>query len=371
MKISLVVPGGVDRSGEYRVIPALLALIERLSARHIVHVFCLHQEREFAEWDFAGARIHNIGEGGTRMRALRAIRAEHGLWPFDLVQSIFSGASGLVAVAAGRLLGIPSVVHVAGGEPVRLPEIGYGGRLRWRSRAQEAVARKGATVLTAASAPQIEMLCRLGVKARRVPLGVSLNAWPAQEPLAHDPQEPARLIHVASLNRVKDQATLLNALAHLERMRIDFRADIVGEDTLGGTIEGLAQELGLAGKVRFHGFLTQRQLYPLMRMAHVMVLSSRHEAGPVVMLEAAVLGVPTVGTAVGHIAEWAPGAALAVPVGNAPALAGALRAVLTDEVLRLRLGHEAQVRAVREDADYTAECLEALYSELLHGGQGA
>ena len=27
MRIALVVPGGVDRSGEYRVIPALLALI--------------------------------------------------------------------------------------------------------------------------------------------------------------------------------------------------------------------------------------------------------------------------------------------------------------------------------------------------------
>ena len=53
-----------------------------------------------------------------------------------------------------------------------------------------------------------------------------------------------------------------------------------------------------------------------MREAHVSVISSRHEAGPVVALEAAAVGVPTVGTAVGHIAEWAPDAALAVPVGD-------------------------------------------------------
>jgi hypothetical protein len=31
LKVALVVPGGVDRSGDYRVIPVLLALIERLA----------------------------------------------------------------------------------------------------------------------------------------------------------------------------------------------------------------------------------------------------------------------------------------------------------------------------------------------------
>jgi hypothetical protein len=31
MRIALVVPGGVDQSGEYRVIPVLLALIGRLA----------------------------------------------------------------------------------------------------------------------------------------------------------------------------------------------------------------------------------------------------------------------------------------------------------------------------------------------------
>jgi hypothetical protein len=40
-----------------------------------------------------------------------------------------------------------------------------------------------------------------------------------------------------------------------------------------------------------------------------MVVSSRHEAGPVAVLAAAVAGVPTIGTCVGHIAERAPSAA--------------------------------------------------------------
>src|SRR5450631_2983444 len=61
MRIALVVPGGVDRSLEYRVIPALLALISRLAIHNDVHVFALYQEIEAGESQAAGAHIHNIG----------------------------------------------------------------------------------------------------------------------------------------------------------------------------------------------------------------------------------------------------------------------------------------------------------------------
>lgn len=370
MKLALVVPGGVDRSGEYRVIPALLALIERLSAHHEVHVFALHQEPAPAAWDLLGARVHNIGRGVTRVRALRAIVREHRAAPFGLVQSFFSGACGLIAVSAARLFRIPSVVHVAGGEPVRFPDIGYGGRLRWRGRLQERVVLAAASVLTAASAPQLELLTALGAAPRRVPLGVDcIRAWPARAPVPRPANEPARLLHVASLNRVKDQPTLLKALAQLARRPCAFQADIVGEDTLGGSIQRLAHELGLAERVRFHGFMTQRELLPLMQAAHVHVVSSRHEAGPVAVLEAAAVGVPTVGTAVGHVAEWAPEAALAVPIGDWQSLAAALHRVLADEEFRLGLARVAWTRAVWEDADYTAGCFEALYEELVAGGR--
>lgn len=365
MKLAMVLPGGVDRSGEYRVIPAFLALIARLSAEHELHVFALHQEAAPGTWQLHGARIHNIGAGSTRLRAVHAILAEHRASPFSLVHSLFSGASGLVAVSAARLLRIPSIVHVAGGEPVRLPDIRYGGRCTWRGRLQEAAVLAAATVVTAASAPELQLLASLGAAPRRVPLGVDCaTAWPTRAPVPRDEGEHARLIHVASLNRVKDQPTLLRALVELANGPYAFQMDIVGEDTLGGEIQRLARELGVADKVRFHGFMTQRQLLPLMQAAHLLVVSSRHEAGPVAVLEAAAVGVPTVGTAVGHIAEWAPDAALAVPVGSGQSLAAALRRVLSDEALRLRLARAAWARAMREDADYTAGCFQAIYDEL-------
>lgn len=369
MKLALVVPGGVDRSGEVRVIPALLALIERLSRGHEVHVFALHQEPVAGRWKLAGATIHNIGDGVIYLRGIAAVRAEHHRGPFGMVQAIFSGPCGLIAVAAAKLLRVPCAVHVTGGELVAMRDIGYGGRLTWKGRLRERLALHGADAVTATSGPVIELLLALGIQAQRVPLGVDLRKWP---PLAPRPRcdGPARLVHIASLNRVKDQATLLHALANVVKTGVEFEMDIVGTDTLQGAIAGLVRELGLDSRVRFLGFKTQRELRPIVESADLLVMSSRHEAGPFVLLEAAVAGVPAVGTTVGHIAEWAPSAALAVPIGNPERLADAIHTLLADESLRLRVARAAQCRALSEDADCTARTFEALYQRLNGGACG-
>ena len=365
MRIALVVPGGVDRSGEYRVVPALIALLARLTRDHEVHVFALAQERQPGSWELAGARVHNIGAVRTRMRAVRAVLASHRAAPFDVIHAIWSGSGGLIAVTAGTLLRVPTLVHVAGGELVAIADIGYGGRLRWRGRVREQLTLRAASRVSAASAPVIETLAQLGVSAERVPLGVDLAVWPPREPVRRDPRAAARLVHVASLNRVKDQPMLLRALAALALAGVDFQLDVVGEDTLGGEIQRLTEALGLGSRVQFHGFLRQRQLRPFVERADLLLVSSRHETGPLVVLEAAAAGVPTVGTAVGHIAEWAPTAASAVPIADPQALASAIARLLGDEEARLALAREAFKRATREDADYTARTFEAIYTSLV------
>jgi glycosyltransferase involved in cell wall biosynthesis len=367
MRIALVVPGGVDPSAEYRVIPALLALIARLAARHDVQVFALRQQAQPAHWPLLGAEVHNIGSPRTRLRALQALRAAHRVAPFDVIQSIWAGAPGLVAVAAGRLLGVPALVHVAGGELAAVPDINYGGGLSWRARLREAVVLRAATHVSAASAPMVRALSDRGVRAYRLPLGVDLSHLPARVPRRRDPGSPARLIHVASLNRVKDQTTLLQAVRLLREAGAAFHLDLVGEDVLHGQIHRLAGELGLAAAVTFHGFLPQQPLRVLLEGADLMLLSSRHEAGPVVVLEAAVAGVPTVGTDVGHLSEWAPQAARVVPVADPQALARAVLEVLADEDGRLELARAAQARALAEDADFTAAAFESLYERLASG----
>ena len=206
MRVALVVPGGVDRSGEYRVIPALVALVKQLASRGEVHVFAFHQEAAPGEWLLHGAHVHNIGEGFTRLRCVEAIVREHKAKPFDVVHAVFSGSCGLVAVVAAWIAGTRSVVHVAGVELVALRDIDYGGAQRLSSRLRERWVLRKATVVTAASAPMLAQIQAFGVSALRVPLGVDLTAWPCRVPAPRDPGEPARLIHVASLNRRKGPA---------------------------------------------------------------------------------------------------------------------------------------------------------------------
>jgi len=130
-------------------------------------------------------------------------------------------------------------------------------------------------------------------------------------------------------------------------------------------MQRLSDELQLGQRVSFHGFLPQSELRTLMARAHVCVMSSRHEAGPLAVLEAATLGIPTVGTRVGHIAEWAPDAALAVPAGDPGSLAGALASLLSNEERRRALGRASQAHALREDADFTARAFETSYQRLI------
>ena len=367
MKIALVVPGGVDRSGEVRVVPALLALLKRLSVQHEVHVFAFRQEAAAAQWTLHGAHVHNIGTQGRLpiwWRCWVEIRREHRRGRFALIHAIWSGTGGWVTVLAARLLGLPSLVHIAGGELVALPAIGYGGLLGWRGRVKEGWVLRRATVVTAASEPVLAQIAAHGRQALRVPLGVDLRDWSPQRPMRREAGGPLRLIHVASLNLVKDQSTLLQALRILMARGVDFRLDLVGEDTLHGVIQAQARQLGLAEHITFHGFMTQAQLWPLVARAHVCVISSLHETGPLVVLEAAVLGVPSVGTAVGHLAGGGAQAALAVEVGDAKALFRAIAQLNEDESLRLQLGSEAQRRALREDADHTVALFEALYQQV-------
>jgi len=77
--------------------------------------------------------------------------------------------------------------------------------------------------------------------------------------------------------------------------------------------------------------------------------------------EAAAAGVPTVGTAVGVLAELAPTAAWAVPVGDSAALADGALALLRDSARREQLGRAAQAWARAHDADWTAARFESLY----------
>jgi glycosyltransferase involved in cell wall biosynthesis len=294
----------------------------------------------------------------------RALAGEQAVARFDVVHCFWALPSGAAAALPARALGIPLLLTLPGGDLVSDRLIRYGGRLRWRDRLKLRLILACCVAVTVPSDPMRAHAASLGIHGIRVPLGVALDRWPSRAPLRRTPDAPLRLLHVASLNAVKDQATLLAVVARLKAQALAFSLDVVGEDCLDGAVQCQAEALGLAGSIRFHGFLPHAPLRALFERSDLLVMTSRHEGAPIVCLEAAVAGVPTVGTAVGHIVEMAPHGAVAAPVGDADVLAEAVQALAADEDARLALARTALQCAVAQDADHTASQFVSLYRQL-------
>jgi glycosyltransferase involved in cell wall biosynthesis len=145
---------------------------------------------------------------------------------------------------------------------------------------------------------------------------------------------------------------------------VDVHLDLVGEDTLGGSVQAYAARVGVAKRVTFHGYHTFDQLPGFYQAAHLYVQSSRHEAAGAAVLEAAASGVPIVGTRVGYVADWAGERALAVEPGDPNALAAAAVATLRNQELRARLSASARDFAATHDVAWTASQFEQLYASL-------
>ena len=371
MRILLVVPGGVDRGGQERVIPALLWLIERLARRHQVAVVALNQYIQPCAYPLLGAQVFNLGLVPSQLPPWSLIVALRRMsealsslgWRPQIVHAFWAGKTGLLAGLCARQKGVPLVLSLGGGELVWLPEIRYGLQGRLSSRLQVNLSLHMAQTITAGSRFMLDLLPNHFQQTRYIPLGINLGVF--YPPERHSQAPPWRLLHVASVNRVKDPETLLRAVA-VVRKEVEVGFDWVGENVQEMDIPGLIARLGLVDVVRFHGFLPVHELAPFYHGAHLFVQASRHESQGVAVCEAAASGLPTAGTKVGLVAELSPHAALSVPVGDAAALAQAILSLLEDADRRARMGQAALTFARTYDADWTANQFEELYEGLLH-----
>jgi len=283
----------------------------------------------------------------------------------DVVHGLWANLPGLAAVAAARRYSVPSVVSVCGGELAAVPEIAYGGGLRTGTRRLAVTALRAATEVTVATEWMFDHVFNESSRAGEiVPLGADLRRLTTSAGTATDPN---RLVHVGGLNRVKDQDLLLRAFALLAADRPALTLTIAGGDTLNGHHQRLADELGVADRVTFLGHVPHEQLGEVLHGAALHLLTSHHDAGPVAVLEAAACGVPTVGTDVGHVADFSqgPSPGAVVLFHRSPAkFAAAVGALLDDRPRRDELAANAQRWALRHDAVFTAAAFEALYRRL-------
>jgi len=107
---------------------------------------------------------------------------------------------------------------------------------------------------------------------------------------------PFRLVAVASLIKHKGVDTVIQATAYLVREGWDVMLDIVGDGPERVSLESLAKNLGVEGRVRFWGSLPSKDLVRVIHASHLFVLPSEYETFGVVYIEAMACGLPVVAT---------------------------------------------------------------------------
>jgi len=158
---------------------------------------------------------------------------------------------------------------------------------------------------------------------RVVPNGVSAAEF--QPVVASGPKTD--IVAIGELRYIKGIDVLIEAIAQLVAAGRIVTATIVGEGPDGDAFRRLVQERGLGTSVRFAGYQPARQAFSLGR---VLVVASRAESLPYIVLEAAAAGVPMVATKVGGIPEVFADTAPLVPPADAASLAQAMIASLND-----------------------------------------
>jgi len=174
-----------------------------------------------------------------------------------------------------------------------------------------------------------------------IPCGVECAAFTR----GHATLAPPALLYVGRLVRHKRVDLLVTAFADLRKDFPDLRLKIVGPGAEMERLQKSAAELGILENTEFLGSLVGTKLCEAYADSAVFVLPSELEGFGMVLIEAMAAGLPVIVRSSKHSA-----AATVVTDGvnalvfhDAPGLASAIRRVLTDESLRLKLiagGHE-------------------------------
>jgi len=115
--------------------------------------------------------------------------------------------------------------------------------------------------------------------------------------------EPFVMLAVGRLHAVKDHAFLVRACAQLHHHGVDFECSIAGDGPERRRLESLIRKHGLEGRVRLLGHVAREQMDALYDRADVVVLTSRSEGIPLVLMEAMACGQIVLAPAITGIPE--------------------------------------------------------------------
>ncbi len=183
---------------------------------------------------------------------------------------------------------------------------------------------------------------------------------------------PARvnILFIGRISRLKGAFDLIEALACLRAMKLDFHAWIIGPEGEAGDFEKACDrldQLGLPGDCELLGATPREKTLRILSQSHIFVLPSYYEGLPMALLEASAAGLPVVATAVGGIPEIVQEGhnGYLIAPGDIPSLADRLARLIVDPVLRDQMGQRSREIAVQDvDVRSYVDRLIGLYSSL-------
>ncbi|MGW1157013.1 glycosyltransferase family 4 protein [Streptomyces sp. NPDC002519] len=224
---------------------------------------------------------------------------------------------------------------------------------RWYAftRMQKRVARRLPSVLTVSGTSRQEIVDHLGVSPDRVHvvhIGADTDLF---SPDPSVPQVPGRIVTTSSADvPLKGLVFLVEALAKVRTEHPGAHLVVVGKRAQDGPVAQAIERYGLDGAVEFVKGISDAELVDLVRSAEVACVPSLYEGFSLPAAEAMATGTPLLATTGGAIPEVAGPdgeTCLAVPPGDAGALAAGLNRLLGDPELRARLGMAGRQRVLR------------------------
>jgi glycosyltransferase involved in cell wall biosynthesis len=191
---------------------------------------------------------------------------------------------------------------------------------------------------------------RIGTPA--APVRVVHNGVAAAEFAPVPPAADASdVVFVGELRRLKGVDVLIEALSLLNEGGRPVSATIVGSGPEAAEFQALARARGLAD-VTFPGAMPAREAFARGRL---LIVPSRAESLPYIVLETAAAGLPMLATSVGGIPEiFGPHSSRLLPAGDAAKLAEAIRGALADPAAART---SAQALRERVRSEFSAEAM--------------
>jgi glycosyltransferase involved in cell wall biosynthesis len=219
-------------------------------------------------------------------------------------------------------------------------------------------------IVTLSGSSKREIVERLGIPRHRVsvtPPGVEAIFSPGGER-----STTPLVVAVGRLVPVKRLHLLIGALLKLKPDHPELQAVISGEGYERSALETMIRDAGAESWISLPGYLTEAQLIDLYRRAWVLASTSLREGWGMTVTEAAACGTPSVVSKISGHQDAVLDGVTGLLVDRPDEFAGALDAVLRDDVLRKQLGMAALEHASRFTWDATARgTLAALGAEAL------